>query len=321
MTTRLKDIAEALGVDVSTVSRALSGSTRVSAATRERIQAVAKSMDYAPNPAARSLVGARTRTVWLLLGGLEDPLQREFAQAVSLLLDKAGYDLSVMLYQNDRERYLYLLSRLNAQLTDGALVFSPFNSMDVHAELQALRRRQFPLVFVDRHPEASEYPTVTTDNVTATEALVGQLVTRGAKRFVVLMESGNNTVEDTRCMAALDALGRKGIPFTRAAGFGPAFVVPGEGMGVIGSSQVCVSAFFESHTKILDGVGIYTGVFDQWHGEPYPAKCVCVCQQDFPAMAERAASLLLDMLNGGAITTQLERVPLRGVGWIESVMS
>ena len=46
----LRDVAEAAGVDVSTVSRALRNDVRVADKTREKVQQVARDMGYRPNP-------------------------------------------------------------------------------------------------------------------------------------------------------------------------------------------------------------------------------------------------------------------------------
>jgi hypothetical protein len=55
------DIARAAGVDKSTVSLALSGHPRISAATRERVRAVAENLGYMPDPALASLAALRWR--------------------------------------------------------------------------------------------------------------------------------------------------------------------------------------------------------------------------------------------------------------------
>ncbi len=53
------DIAREARVDKSTVSLALSGHPRISAATKERVRAVAERLGYAPDPALSSLAAAR----------------------------------------------------------------------------------------------------------------------------------------------------------------------------------------------------------------------------------------------------------------------
>lgn len=61
------EIARRAGVSRSTVSYALSGKRAVSAATRQRIQAVIDELDYRPNAAARALKEGRTRTLGLVI--------------------------------------------------------------------------------------------------------------------------------------------------------------------------------------------------------------------------------------------------------------
>lgn len=59
----IQDIANKAGVSISTVSRALDNSTRISLATRKRIQSLAKDMGYTPNFAAKNLMADESNTV------------------------------------------------------------------------------------------------------------------------------------------------------------------------------------------------------------------------------------------------------------------
>lgn len=51
--TTLKDVAQATGVDVATVSRALTGDARVAGPTRDRIARAARDLGYRPHEAPR----------------------------------------------------------------------------------------------------------------------------------------------------------------------------------------------------------------------------------------------------------------------------
>ena len=53
--TTLKDLAEELKLSVSTVSRALNGTGRISDETRDRVRRAVKESNYTPNAVARSL--------------------------------------------------------------------------------------------------------------------------------------------------------------------------------------------------------------------------------------------------------------------------
>src|SRR4051812_24919002 len=63
----LREIADAAGVAVSTVSYALSGKGRVDPATRARVRTIAMDLGYSANRSARSLRLGRTGTVGLLM--------------------------------------------------------------------------------------------------------------------------------------------------------------------------------------------------------------------------------------------------------------
>ena len=59
----IRDVAQAAGVSVATVSRALRGVDRVRPQTRERIQRLAAELDFVASPAAVSLASGRTRVI------------------------------------------------------------------------------------------------------------------------------------------------------------------------------------------------------------------------------------------------------------------
>src|SRR5262245_38665750 len=79
-------ISRAAGVSASTVSRALKRDTRISAATRRRIAALATEAGYTPDAVARTLSGGRSGMIGLVLGEMRNPfyvelLEEAFVQA------------------------------------------------------------------------------------------------------------------------------------------------------------------------------------------------------------------------------------------------
>ena len=56
----ISDVAEALGVSKTTVSRAISGKGRIGAATRKRVLEYIQEHDYKPNVIARGLAQSKT---------------------------------------------------------------------------------------------------------------------------------------------------------------------------------------------------------------------------------------------------------------------
>lgn len=88
----LRDVAAAAHVSISTASMALNGSPRVAEATRARVLACARELDYTPDPAARALASPRHRNVSLVLAPSLidefDSTSRLFAHRLLLTLDE-----------------------------------------------------------------------------------------------------------------------------------------------------------------------------------------------------------------------------------------
>jgi LacI family transcriptional regulator len=97
--TTIREVAEASGVSVSTVSRVFNGYEDVSAKTRERVLASANKLDYAPSVAARTLVKRRSQLIGVVLftGDERPDIHHPFFQEVLVGLKHGigveGYDL------------------------------------------------------------------------------------------------------------------------------------------------------------------------------------------------------------------------------------
>jgi DNA-binding LacI/PurR family transcriptional regulator len=68
-----EDVARALGVSQSTISRAFTVSASIATETRARVMAAATALGYQPNVIARSLITRRTNIVAIVMENLTDP--------------------------------------------------------------------------------------------------------------------------------------------------------------------------------------------------------------------------------------------------------
>ena len=87
----LRDIAEAAGVSIRTVSRVLKGTGSASAAARERVMATAERMGYRPNLVARALRTGRTMEVGVVTGTQDGETGEP---RVAILFDRSGNPLA-----------------------------------------------------------------------------------------------------------------------------------------------------------------------------------------------------------------------------------
>ena len=147
----IDDIARELGVSKTTVSRAISGKGRISAATRERVQACIEEHNYKPNASAKSLAESRTYNLALVLPRdfmkLDVPFIR---QAMSAIVDEAfelGYNVMICLESNYESAPL--IRTLDYRKVDGVILT---RTMEDDPILELLIKRSIPFATLGSLP-------------------------------------------------------------------------------------------------------------------------------------------------------------------------
>ncbi|MET4093784.1 LacI family DNA-binding transcriptional regulator [Arthrobacter sp. UYCu712] len=91
----IRDVAEAAGVSLTTVSYVLSGrlggTTRISQPTQDRVHDAVRDLGYVPNRAARGMRRGRTDLVAVAVTDLDDSWDRTLATAAATILPRHGY--------------------------------------------------------------------------------------------------------------------------------------------------------------------------------------------------------------------------------------
>ena len=178
--TSMKDVAEAAGVSTATVSRALADKPYVNEEIRQRIQAVAKKLNYRPNRVAQSLRVQKTSTIGLVVSDIQNSFFTQVCRSVEDAALAAGYSVFICNTDESRakeEMYLQLMQEQNV----AGLIVSPTG--DDSKELQVLNDRNIPMVIIDRRVSRMEADTVLLNNIDAAEQLTSHLLDHGCKRL------------------------------------------------------------------------------------------------------------------------------------------
>ncbi len=182
----LKDLAEIAGVTSGTVSRALSGSNLVTAATRDMIVALARQHGFTPNATARNLRMRKTNTIGVVI-----PLGHEVRQNISdpffitmlgLLADKLtnrGYSLLLSRVVPTDEDWLLKLARSGQ--SDGIIVIGQSDQSAVLDRVADLYR---PLVVWGSHIAGQAHCSVGSDNFRGGALAAQHLIERGCRNIV-----------------------------------------------------------------------------------------------------------------------------------------
>jgi LacI family transcriptional regulator, galactose operon repressor len=149
MSTRMKDIAEDLGVSLMTISKALRGHSDISEQTRKRVLKRARELDYRPNWVARSLVTRRTQIIGLVIPDLMHSFFAEVAKGISRKVEPLSYQIVISNSDENAETEERQIELLAARNVDGLIVASAHVN-GRRSAFQTLRKRKVPFVLIDR---------------------------------------------------------------------------------------------------------------------------------------------------------------------------
>ncbi|MDR0199929.1 MAG: LacI family transcriptional regulator [Streptococcaceae bacterium] len=195
----IRDVAQAAGVSVSTVSQVFNSYPGISKATKERVFSVAQELGYTPNIAARNLSVKKKRTIALVLNeinvtpGVARPL--ELLTGVSETLDATDYDF--VFYATNRKKQVQksLQQFFNEQNLAGLIIQGLATDEPYYKELATL---DLPVVAIDLSIDNPRLGQVSIDNEAASQEVTRRLIDAGYERLVFLNGSKNAAVSKSR---------------------------------------------------------------------------------------------------------------------------
>ncbi|MET3380336.1 LacI family DNA-binding transcriptional regulator [Variovorax paradoxus] len=186
----IQAVAAKAGVSVATVSRAFNFPDKVTPATRELVERVARELNYVPNASARTLRTQRSRVLGVVLPTLLNPTFAECLQGIARAAVAGGYAIIPVTtgYKLDEEeRAVHLLLAGNV---DGLILV--VSNPSTSAALPRLQAAGAPYVLAyNRHPD---HPCVSVDSEGAVADAVTRLVLLGHRR--IAMVSGTLAASD-----------------------------------------------------------------------------------------------------------------------------
>ncbi|HEX9343229.1 MAG TPA: LacI family DNA-binding transcriptional regulator [Actinomycetota bacterium] len=150
---RLKDVAVAAGVHVSTASRALNEQTTglVNPETTERVRQAAHALGYRINGMARALKTRRSLAIGMLVPDITNPFFPPIVRGAEDAFAEAGYSLVLSNTDNDPDKARRQLAAMLETRVDGLLLATALRNDELVAELAA---SDTPVALVNRTVDA-----------------------------------------------------------------------------------------------------------------------------------------------------------------------
>ena len=193
----IKDIARALNVSPSTVSRALKDNPDISQETRDAIHAYAREHNYKPNTLAVNLRASRSNTIGVIIPQLVHHFFSCVLSGIEKAAAEAGYNIIVAQSNESYEQEVKIVHSFLAARYD---------------HYQELLDNDIPIVFYDRICTGLKTERVVVDDYAGSFAAVEYMIQTGCKRIFFYGAAPHLEITKNRRNGYLDAMKKYKIP-------------------------------------------------------------------------------------------------------------
>jgi DNA-binding LacI/PurR family transcriptional regulator len=320
-----KELAKLAGVSSGTVSNVISGSTKVSERSKQKVLEAIRVLNYQPNLIARSLKTNRTRTLGIVIPDITIPFFPKIIRGAECAARERGYFLIVLDSEGSSNRESEMFSLLRAQRIEGLLLVTA-SGEELTPERWSSLSSAFPVVCLDRLPVDLDVDSVCVDDCGAAEMAISHLMGCGHREIAIVTGPLTLRNEQERVRGYRQALQEGGIPIQRSLMWSGSFEKDevarlcqngmlrpmGRPSALFATNGVTGLAALRS----LYSVGLSTPkdfafiTFDEITAEDFFQPGITSVVQPTFDMGYRAVEVLLDRIEKGKENSRRERVRL-----------
>ena len=210
--TTLKEIAETLGISITTVSKALKNYPDVSEKTRKAVVALAEELSYTPNSFAVNLRTKESKTIGLIIPEVVHHFFSNVINGIIAEAEKNGYLVIILQSNESLELEKKQVELLINKRVDG-IIMSLSNESNNDFHIKEILRKGIPFVQFDKISKLiSSSKVIINDQKAAMEA-VQHLIDKGCKKIAHIRGPENPQNAIDRFIGYKKALEKNGIPY------------------------------------------------------------------------------------------------------------
>lgn len=209
----IKDIARLAGVSSSTVSRVINKNGYVNKITREKIELIIKQLDYVPNRNAVALKKGKTGFLGIISPYFTDSLTLLLSH-FTLAAQKEGYNISLFMTLNDKEKEIQAFEMLRRKQIDAVLLLIRLNDWSVIEPYT----KYGPVVTWQRL-DSENIPSVYMNQYDGYTIALEHLYKKGRKKIVNLYGSTEGLNTNSRIKAYEDFYERHHLKYDKNKNF------------------------------------------------------------------------------------------------------
>lgn len=206
----IKDIAKALGISTSTVSRALSDAWDVKRETRDKVLAMAKQLNYRPNLNAKNLQNKRSGTIGIIIPEFVGSFFPNVLMGIQEVLNEQKYHMIITQSNESRKQELDNLQLLQEHMVDGIMMSITIEGGNDETYNDIISSG-LPMIFFNRCPKNVKASKVLIDDCLMAEKAVEHLISAGRKNIYHFTGPENLEVTHQRAQGFKNVLERHGM--------------------------------------------------------------------------------------------------------------
>jgi LacI family transcriptional regulator len=209
----LKQIAQELGVSVSTVSKALNDSPEISEPTKIKIQEFAKLKNYKPNITAINLKKRSTKTIGVIIPNILNSFFAKVFTGIEQIAEEKGYNIITCISDESLKKEINTIELLSNSTVDGFIL-----SISEEAQKQGefthfndVIKDGTPIVMFDRTAREINCDKVVVDDFDSALNATQYLIDSGCKKIALFSSINNLSVGLLRANGYYEALSKNNI--------------------------------------------------------------------------------------------------------------
>ncbi len=206
----IKDIAKALGLSISTVSKALHGSHEISNETKAQVLAYAKQYKYKPNPIAQSLKRGRSKSIGVIVCNIDNNFFSQAINGIESVARQKDYNVIITQSRESYDREVANSEHLSSRSVDGLIISLSAETSNVD-HLVRLHQKGLPIAFFDRVTDAIATHQVIADNYKGAYEATRHLLQQGFRRIAHITSSPSLSITTERLHGYRQALEDAGM--------------------------------------------------------------------------------------------------------------
>lgn len=209
----IKQIAKALHVSISTVSKALNDSYEISEETKQKIQQYAKEHNYKPNTLALSLQNKKTKTIGIIIPNILNHFFAKILRGIETVCAEKGYNIITCITNESYQKEVNTMNMLSNGTIDGFIACLSEETLKLQKvdHFNEILNEGTPIVLYDRAHKDIKCDKVVTDNIKSAYKATRFLMKSECKNIAFISTIESLNVGKFRAQGYIKALTKYGV--------------------------------------------------------------------------------------------------------------